>query len=193
MSLPARVRLLLARSPWLYWAFVAALAACAGYLVMRAASNVEAARDEWGSARTVIVAIGDVAPGAPLVGVVERRELPAPMVPPAALEAVDEAAIARQPVAAGEVIVAHDVAPSGAPQSLIPPGWLAVAVSEPVPAGAGIGDAVSVASGGILLAPDGVVVATADDDVVLVAVPADEAPHVARAASTGDVALLLKP
>lgn len=62
MLLLARVRQLLARSPWLYWAIVAALAGSAGYLVMRAASNVEAARDEWGSARRAIVAIGDIEP-----------------------------------------------------------------------------------------------------------------------------------
>lgn len=127
-----------------------------------------------------------------MTGAIEQRDLPAPMVPDAALDVVDEAAVARQHIANGEVIVVHDVAPSGAPQALIPSGWLAVAVSEPVPSGAAVGDHVSVTSGGVVLAKEGIVVG-AVGGAVLVAVPSTDAPQVAQAASTGDVAVLLKP
>ena len=49
-----------------------------------------------------------------------------------------------------------------------------------------------VASGGVALAPDAVVVA-ADATRVLVAVPADAAPAVAEAAASAGVVLLLQP
>ena len=45
MSIVARLRQLLARSPWLYWAIVAVLAGSAGLLVMRAAGGVERPTD----------------------------------------------------------------------------------------------------------------------------------------------------
>jgi hypothetical protein len=192
MSLPARLRLTLARSPWLYWAIVATLAGAAGLLVMRAVGGIEAQRAGWGRAREVLVAQRDVAPGDPLAGVVASRPLPAPMIPPEAVTAVDEAAVARQRIAAGEVVVGHDVAAAGAPQSLIPVGWLAVAVAEPVASGAQVGDAVAVATAGVVLAAEGLVVGIVGA-ALIVAVPAAEAAQVAHAASAGDVSVLLQP
>jgi hypothetical protein len=191
MSLPARLRLVLARSPWLYWTIVATLAACAGLSVMRAADSVAAARDRWGESRRVLVATHDVAPGDPLAPAAQIRSLPAPMIPAGALTAIDSAAVARQRVAAGEVIVAHDESPTATPQSLIPDGWLAAAIAEAVPSGAGIGDRVTVATGGVVIAGDGVVVGVVGE-ALLVAVPAGAAAQVANAASTGDVAVLLR-
>ena len=123
---------------------------------------------------------------------VSRREVPAPIVPVDAVAELDADAVARQRIAAGEIVVVHDVSPTAAPQSLIPAGWLAVAVSEPVASGAAVGDAVSVATGGIVVATDGVVVGVVGE-ALLVAVPADEAAHVAQAAATGDVAVLIRP
>jgi hypothetical protein len=105
---------------------------------------------------------------------------------------LDATAVARQRIAAGEMIVTHDVSPTDAPQSRIPAGWLAVAVAEPVGSGASVGDAVSVATGGIVVAADGLIVGVAGE-ALLVAVPADEAAQVAQAASTGDVAVLIHP
>ena len=57
--------------------------------------------------------------------------------------------------------------------------------------GAQVGDGVTVATGGVVIAADGVVVGIVGDGL-LVAVPADEAPQVAHAAATGDVAVLLE-
>jgi hypothetical protein len=191
MSLPARLRLVLARSPWLYWTIVAILAAFAGLMVMRAADSVGAARDRWGESRPALVATHDVAPGEPLAPATQLRDLPAPMLPAGALSELDAGAIARQRVAAGEVLVAHDASPSATPQSLIPEGWLAAAIAEAVPSGARVGDRVTVATGGVVLADDGVVVGIVDD-ALLVAIPADAAPQVANAASSGDIAVLLR-
>ena len=192
MSILARVRRRLARSPWLYWAGVGGLALVAGMSVARAGAGVEAARDRWGEPRTVLVATSDIAPGAPLAGLTAARELPAPLVPPSAVGELPAAAVARQDVAAGEVLVTADVGALGAPQSLIPPGWLAVPVAEAVPSGARPGDAVRVASGGTTLADEGVVVATGES-ATLVAVPSEVAAQVAQAASAADAVLLLEP
>jgi hypothetical protein len=192
MSILARVRRRLARSPWLYWAGVGGLALVAGISVARAGAGVSAARDRWGEPRTVLVATADIAPGAPLAALTAERELPAPLLPPSAIEQLPVAAVARQDVAAGEVLVTADVGALGAPQSLIPPDWLAVPVAEAVPSGALPGDSVRVASGGITLADVGVVVGTGEA-ATLVAVPADVAAQVAQAASAADAVLLIEP
>ncbi len=186
------MRRLLAQRPWIYWAGVAGLALLVGVLVSQAAAGIEDAKAAWGEPRPVIVAVTDIAPGTPLAAATERRELPAPLVPQGAVGELDAGATSRQRIAAGEIVVNHDVAAVGGPQALTPDGWLAVSVAEPVPSGARTGDQVSVASGGVLLAPDGVVVGSVAD-AVLVAVPVDEAAQVAHAAATGDVALLVKP
>ena len=81
---------------------------------------------------------------------------------------------------------------SAGPQSLIPPGWSAIAVAEPVPAGVVTGDAVRAVAEGVVLATAGVVVGRSGD-AVLVAVPDDEAPAVAMAATAGDLTLLVAP
>ena len=192
MSVLAIVRHRLARSPWIYWAAIGALALVAGVAVASATSGVEAARRAWGDTRTVYVAAEDAVPGDVLATRVERRELPSPMVPEAAVAELDPVAVARQRVMAGEVIVSAVVAAAAAPQTLIPAGWLAVAVAERVPSGAVTGDAVRIASGGIVLSGDGVVVG-ATAEAVLVAVPAAAAAQVGQAASSGDVSLLLEP
>ncbi len=100
--------------------------------------------------------------------------------------------MARQHIAAGETIVAADVAATDGPRSLVPDGWSAVAVAEAVPSGAAIGDPVVAAAGGVVLAGEGVVVGRSGE-VVLVAVPAADAPAVAHAAATGELSLLLVP
>jgi hypothetical protein len=192
MNLVARVRHVLARRPWLYWSAVLLLAAIAGLVVADAAARVDAARRAWGVTRPVVVAVADVAPGEVLDDVTDVRALPEPMVPVDAVSELPAEATARQRIAAGEIVTAHDVAATAGPQALIPDGWRAVPVAEPVPSGAAVGDDVEVASGGIVVAGEGVVVGTLADGV-LVAVSADVAAQVAQASATGEVTLLLKP
>jgi hypothetical protein len=192
MNLVARVRHVLARRPWLYWLAVLLLAATAGLVVADAAARVDAARRAWGVTRPVVVAVADIAPGDVLDDVTDVRALPEPMVPVDAVSDLPAEATARQRIAAGEILTAHDVAPTAGPRSLIPDGWRAVPVAEPVPSGVAVGDDVAVASGGIVVAGEGVVVGTLADGV-LVAVPADVAAQVAQASATADLTLLLKP
>jgi hypothetical protein len=188
----ARARHVLARRPWLYWAAVVALAAGAALAAGHAVGAVDDARRQWGTTRDVLVATTDVEPGDPLDGNVELRSRPDPMIPAAAVTTVEPAARARQHVSAGEIVVGPDVAASGSPQDMIPAGWAAVAVAEAVPSGVRVGDSVSAASGGVVLAAHGVVVARSDD-AVLVAVPAGEAAQVASASASGEIGLLLQP
>lgn len=196
MNLLARIRHVLARHPWLYWAFVVALAGGAGVAVAGATASVDAARRAWGDERTVHVAVVELAPGDPLTGAVEERPLPTAMVPPGAVTDLDPAATARQRIGVGEVVVDHDVIATTGPQPRIPDGWSAVAVSEAVPSGVAIGDRVAASSGGVVLAEEGVVVGLLGGDAgpgVLVAVPADAAPQVAHASVSGELALLVLP
>ena len=190
MMVLVHVRRVLAKRPWLYWVGVGGLALLAGVIVSQAASGIDDAKAAWGRPHTVFVAVVDIEPGAPLTGAAGRREIPTPLVPPGAATEIVADAIARQRIGQGEVVMAHDVGATGGPQALIPDGWLAVGIAEPVPSGARVGDDVAVASGGITLVDDGVVVGV-DAESALVAVPAHAAAQVAQAASTGDVALLI--
>ncbi|MDQ3468178.1 MAG: SAF domain-containing protein, partial [Actinomycetota bacterium] len=104
----ARLRHVLARRPWLYWLAVITVAAAGGLVAARAVAAVEDERAAWGSPRTVVVARRDVAPGEVLDEATERRTVPAPVVPPDALTTTREGAMARQRIAAGEIVVEHD-------------------------------------------------------------------------------------
>jgi hypothetical protein len=192
MNVAARGRYELARRPWLYRTLVAAVAVTCGLVVADATAAIDDARDSWGVTRTVIIASADIAPGEELAGRTSRAVRPVPALPEAALASVPAGAVARQRIAAGEALVPADVAATAGPRSLVPDGWSAVAVAEVVPSGTAVGDPVVAAAGGVVLAGEGLVVGHAGD-AVLVAVPADDAPHVAHAAATGELTLLLVP
>ena len=192
MHVVARLRNVLARHPWLYWAAVVFVAGGAATLLAAAGAAVDDARRAWGETRAVVVATADLAPGDQLADATEVRSLPLPMIPAGALDAVGPGAAARQQVTAGEVVVSVDVAASAAPQALIPARWSAIAVAEPVPAGVVTGNAVRVVAQGVVVAAEGLVVGHSGD-AVLVAVPDDEAPAVAMAATSGELSLLLVP
>ena len=113
------------------------------------------------------------------------------MIPGEAISEIDRQ-VARQRIAAGEVITAPDVSERDGPRALVPEGWLAVAIVESPSSGAGIGDRVQIASEGTVISSDAVVIGFVDD-ATLVAAPADEAPLLPAAAAAGGVALLLVP
>jgi hypothetical protein len=190
MRVLTRGRRVLARRPWLYWLLVVVLALTAGYAVVSATAGVERAREAWGATGPVVVATEPAAAGEAVVAT--TRRLPLAMIPADAVRQLPAGAVARQEVAAGEVVVHHDVVAADGPAALVPPGWQAVAVAEPVASGVDAGDRVAAASGGIVLAPDGLVVGTTGDGV-LVAVPAEAAARVAAASAQGELMLLLAP
>ncbi|MBA3287830.1 MAG: hypothetical protein H0U21_07375 [Acidimicrobiia bacterium] len=188
----ARLRYLLARRPWLYWLVVVVVAGAIAFAVAGAVGGVDDARRAWGATRGVVVAATALAPGDALVDRVEVRLLPGPILPARALTEVAPDAVARQHVAAGEVLVDVDVTAGHVPVALVPTGWQGVPVAEAVPTGAIVGDRVAATSGGVVLADEAVVVGRNDGSLV-VAVPAADAPGVAAAASSGELTILLAP
>ncbi len=193
LRLMPAARRLLVRRPWIYWLCVAASAVAAAATVVDRVDRIDAARDQWGSTRRVLVTERDISPGEPLV--VTARDLPAALVPGAALAPADAgAAIARQHIAAGEIVTLVDVghADRPGPLALVPDGWLAVPLVESPVSGAAIGDRVQLAGDGMVIAEAAIVVGY-HDDVTLVAVPADLAPMIPAAAEAGGITLLLAP
>jgi hypothetical protein len=188
------VRRLLARRPWIHWLVVVAAASATGAALHGRATAIDTARRAWGDAREVLVARRDTSPGEMLE--VDVRQVPTAMVPTGALErgAGGASLIARQDVAAGEIVTANDVGRAGqtGAEALLPEGWAAVPIVESPSSGAAIGARVRVVGEGVVLAADAIVVGY-HDDVTLVGVPADAAPMVAAGAQAGSVAVLLLP
>lgn len=185
------IRRLLARRRWIYWLLVSGLASACAAQVLARLDEVEAERVRWGETRTVLVAARDIVPGEPLSGVTVDRHLPIAMIPESAVTDVVNR-IARQHVALGEMITTVDIAAGDGPQALVPEGWLAVAIVESPSSGAAIGDRVQVASDGVVISSDALVVGFVDD-ATLVAAPAHEAPLLPAAAAGSALALLLVP
>lgn len=191
-SAPSVVRRVLVRRPWIYWLVVAVCTVAVAAEVLERVDRIEAARAAWGDTRRVLVADHDAAPGDPLA--MSARDLPVAIVPASALDASgDGRHVARQHVAAGEIVTERDVAPlSRGALALVPAGWLAVPVVESPASGAQVGDRVRIVSDGLVLAGEALVVGF-HDDVTLIAVPADVAPMVPLAADSGSLAVLLVP
>lgn len=187
MHLLARLRVELARRPWIYWLVVAALAALVALGVAHALARVDAARRAWGQQVTVWVAVADAEPGQPVVA--RRAVMPRAAVPARVATGDPTRAVARQRIAAGAVITTFDVVVPG-PAGLIPDGW--VAIAAPVTTGHfADGDRVVVFAADRSLG-DGVVVDHTDSDV-MVAVPAAIAGDLAASVLAGSVVIALAP
>jgi Flp pilus assembly protein CpaB len=107
------------------------LALVTGLVVISLVSSAEAARQRWGRARAVAVATRDLAPGDVIdASTVEVRRVPEAAVSPDALAALPSGSVVRQPVVAGEPLVAERLAPQGLTgvAALVPAGHRAVAV-----------------------------------------------------------------
>jgi pilus assembly protein CpaB len=125
-----RARRALAR-PVVRRALVVGLAAASGLVVTALVSSAEAARDRWGQLQVVAVATRDLAPGDVIDGsAVAQRRLPQAALPDAALAEVPHGSVVRQPVVAGEALVAERLAPQGlsGAAALVPAGQRAVAL-----------------------------------------------------------------
>jgi hypothetical protein len=182
-------RRMLVRHPWIYWLIVGVVAVTAAVSVSRHTGRLDAEREAWGQQRAVWVATVGHAPGDPIDA--ERREVPAAVVESATAEHV-AGLVARQHIAAGEIVHEIDVAAATGPQALTPDGWLVVPIVESPSSGAVVGDRVRAVSDGVVVSDDGLVVGQYDAST-LIAVPETLAPQLAAAAGTGNVTLLLVP
>ena len=190
-------RRLLARRPALHWIVVGGLAVATGAELLDRDDRVERARAAWGDTRAVLVADRAVAPGEPLVA--SSRQVPAAMVPASAIDpsnasdgSVGSARIARQHVGVGEIVTASDVVGAGGQLPLLPVGWLAVPIVESPPSGASDGDHVQLASDGVVVAREAVVVGHTGD-ATLIGVPAGDAAMLPPAAASGSLVVLRQP
>jgi hypothetical protein len=192
--LPVAVRRLLVRRPWIYWAVVSLACGCAVLIVHQRVQRIDATRSAWGEARRAWVASADAAPGEALLTTV--REVPVALLPVGVLDPEHDPlpVLARQHVSAGEIVTGVDVVPPGrgGPLALVPDGWLVVPVLESTPSGAADGARVQVASGGVVIAPEALVVGHYEQ-AVLIAVPAEAAAMIPAAAEADGVALLQVP
>ena len=183
-----RMRMLLARRPWLYWLMAGAIAAGVAVAVASAMGEVRRQRDSWGHATTVLVATRDVAAGEALDGAFASRDVPTAIVPPSALTAMPSGATATQRLSVGEMIVGVDVGAERGALALVPSGWLAIDIprtDEPTDTARPlfeVGASAVVLADGSIIADDAVVVAVAVDGLA-VAVPRDVAARVAQAAN----------
>ena len=183
------VRRLIARRPWVYWFAVGALGAWAYSAVGEHTAAADRARADWGATTPVLVATADVGPGDALAGAVAAHDWPRALAPPGAIAELPDGAIARQHVAAGDVLGTPDLAPAGGPLALVPEGWVVAPVVESPTSGAAVGDRVVVSSEGVVLADAALVVGFVDSATHVATAPAI-APQLPAAP---DVALLRVP
>ena len=134
-------------------------AAAAGVVVGRATARVDEARAAWGATEAVAVVAERARPGEPVVA----TSPPVPAGPDGSrrrrVDELDAGAVARQDVGAGEILTEPTWSPREVRRGACPrTAAQAVAIAEPVASGVVVGDAVAVASGGIVLSAEGLVV-----------------------------------
>ena len=190
MRVSVRVRVFLARHRWIYWFVVIMLAGAVGLMVHVELRKVDAARAAWGETASVLVAVNDRAAGD--LPSVERRYLPAALVPRAALRSLPVGATLRQRVTAGEVLTSTDITAVAGPVGGATTESVVVGIIDPLARGAVVGSRVRIASEGIVLAESGEVVALAGE-IVFVAVASADAPMIAAAAQVGLASILFVP
>ncbi len=178
-QLGPRIRLGLARRPWIRWVIVVAIAGATGLTVAQQLARVDAARESWTTTQEVAVAARDHAPGDPIE--MTRIELPIAALAPTAVTTPEPDARARQHIASGEVIVAADLTVGIGPAAGAADDTVVVPVSDPLVVNAPIGAAVAIYSDGLVLADSAEIVAV-DLDVAFIAVDPADAPLVAAAA-----------
>lgn len=181
MSVLPRVRLQLARRPWIYWLVVGLCSLVAWWSVLAAQQDARHARQVWGQSRTVYVADRALQPGDPVVAT--EQQYPVAMVPASAIDALPPDSRLVRAVAVGEVLVAADLAADWA----APADWVVFAVeADPAPQLI-VGDTVVVYGQGLRWC-DGVITALGDG-VVEVAVPPDDAEAVSAQLALGEIVL----
>ncbi len=173
-----RVRILLARRPWIYWTAISVVAVVVGVSVAGLLSDIRRARESWGETTTALVAVTLVEAGEVISDSYEAREVPLAMVPPAALTSMPPGAIATQKISVGEIVLTSDVDHGAGPLALLPSGWLAMSVQMSVDDTFVAGAPAVIVAAGSTIAPNAVIVRIVADGLII-GVPADVAPAVA--------------
>lgn len=193
MGVSSRLRHELARRPWIYWMVVAGAVVVAVLASVEVVGRADAERARWGSTAAVLVATSTIEPGTAVQPRVEVRQYPVAVIPDQSIGALEAGSVARRTIVAGAIVTSADVGAGQGPAALARAGEVVVAVRESVPSEARVGERVMIASDGIVLADDALLVGETAEGV-LVAVDRSAAPMVAAAAgSPGGIALLRIP
>jgi Flp pilus assembly protein CpaB len=194
--LARRLRILLATRPLAYWSLTALVAVATGAAIHAITAAAVDARHQWGDTRPALVATRTIAAGEVLdATAVDVRPIPLALVPDGALGALPAPGTpAAAPIGRGEIVSASRIGRGGRSEvaALLPEGTRGVGV--PVTEGVvplRAGDVVDVVAADLVV-PAAAVVRVGDGDAV-VAVPAGDAPAVARAVAAGQVTLVLSP
>jgi len=189
------IRRLLTRHRWAYWALIAALAAVVGMLALEPGRRARIEQQRWGTLQAVLVTTDPIAVGAPIEAV-EVRHYPVAVLPDDALGPEYRTrwpVTARQRLSAGAILTEVDITDGRAPVALARPGDVIAAVDAPRRLGLITGDRVMVATDGIILVDDALVVDVADDSI-LISVPVRHSGALTAAqAGLSGVAVLLVP
>lgn len=180
----ARLRMLLARRPWIYWAAVILLGSVIALNVRGAVADLDRQRGEWGATTEVWVITMPADAGGTVQAA--RRHYPRAVVPPSRVRSDPSGTVARRGLDVGQIVVDADVRAAGA-AGMIEAGHVAVPIGGSHPFVA-VGDAVRVVGNGVDCA--GLVVAVSDA-AVLVSVDRTMAAAVATAASAIGVVVAL--
>jgi Flp pilus assembly protein CpaB len=196
-----RIRFLLARHPLLSRLPTLAAALALGWLTTTVIDGATSEVRRLGPMVTVPVSARAVDAGVVLADDdLAWRQVPRGVLPTGDVARTPVGATTLVPLAEGEVLLVAKLAPDGVrgPAALVPPGSSAVAVPAPEESRPPLrrGDRVDVLAaaddGGTTVAAGALVVDVAEE-VVTVAVPAEEAPAVAFAVARGIVVLALAP
>jgi Flp pilus assembly protein CpaB len=190
-----QVRLFVARRPLLHWLLIGLAAALTGAFVYSRAAAADAARGQWGSARTVVVATRDLPAGHRVApGDLRRQRWPVALVPPDARASLDEGVVIATPVAAGQPVLGRDLGrgDAGPVAATLAPGRRAVTIpvgdlSPPVVIGDRVDLVAAGAGPGAAVVARGATVVEVRERAVVVAVTADELADVAGGIVGGTV------
>ena len=190
-----QLRLFVARRPVVHWLLIGLAALLTGAFVYSRAAGAQEARQRWGTARSVVVAIHDLPAGHRVgPGDVRRQSWPAALVPAGALSSLDDGVVVAAPVVAGEPVVRSRLgrARAGPVAATLAPGRRAVTLPVgDAPPPVAVGDQVDLVASGSTVAAQlvarGATVMAVRERAVVVAVTTDELPAVAGGLVDGTV------
>lgn len=183
MLLLSRLRLALARRPYLYWLFVITCVAIVWSLLASSQAKLEDERKRWGETQRVWIAAEDFAPGDVIRSV--ARDYPSAMVPATAIDDAPVGVVAIAPIAAGEVLVDSDV--DATTDDFLEADWVVFAFERDRVPALHIGSGVVVFGSGQRWC-EGIVVALGDEEIE-VGVPPTCADAVSAQIAAGGVVL----
>jgi pilus assembly protein CpaB len=190
-----QLRLFVARRPVVHWLLIGLAALLTAAFVYSRAAGAEHARQRWGTARSVVVAVRDLPAGHRVEpGDVRRQSWPAALVPTGALSSLDDGVVVAAPVVAGEPVVRSRLgrARAGPVAAALAPGRRAVTLPVgDAPPPVAVGDRVDLVAAGSAMAAQvvarGAAVVAVQERAVVVAVTADELPPVAGGLVDGTI------